>query len=290
MGTWGSALYDNDAASDLKTTVALVAKVPGDGDRLLGILEEAHGSADPADEDGALFWLVVADQFEKRGIVCRRAASMALQVIDSDADLVACKEKGADEKFLRARAKVLQELRERLRQPRPAKAVRKAGKPPPLVLSTGEIYAFPTMSGKAWHPYRLASAGTFVPDGWGALVVLACGRAFEWLPWLALASLTVRTDKRPTLGEALGARLIPHRQTNGAGRFIPKPAHAKGLGLESLGNVALDAALVEPHLSSWSVATAVQFDWTIAYAALSASVVSRGATAGVTLQSLCCAG
>ena len=164
MGAWGSALYDNDAASDLKNTVALVAKVPGDGDRLLGILEEAHGSADPADEDGALFWLVVADQFEKRGIVCRRAASMALQVIDSDADLVACKEKGADEKFLRARAKVLQELRERLRQPRPAKAVRKAGKPPPLVLSTGEIYAFPTMSGKAWHPYRLASAGTFVPD------------------------------------------------------------------------------------------------------------------------------
>lgn len=287
MGTWGTALYDDDSASDLKNTVSLVAKVPADGDRLLELLEEARGSTDPANQDGALFWLVVADQFEKRGIDCKRASRMAIQVIDSGADLVWCKERGADDKFLRARAKVLQELRDRLDHPRPVKPVRKAGKPPPLVLSTGEIYAFPTMAGKAWHPYRLPSAGEFVPDGWGALVVLASGRAFHWLPWLALASLTVQEDKRPTLGDALQARLITHLQTHGAGRFIPKAAHAKGLGLERLGAVDIDAALAEPHLSSWSVATAIQFDWTMAYAAFSASVVRHGGTAGATLASLC---
>jgi hypothetical protein len=119
---------------------------------------------------------------------------------------------------------------------------------------------------------------------------LASGRAFEWLPWLALASLTVPEDKRPTLDEALRGRLIPHAQTHGAGRFIPKPAHAKGLGLELVGVVDIDAALAEPHLSTWPVVTAIQFDWSIAYAALPTSIVGRGVTAGVILSSLCRAG
>jgi hypothetical protein len=38
MGTWSASLYDDDAASDLKNTIALVCKVPGDGERLLSTL------------------------------------------------------------------------------------------------------------------------------------------------------------------------------------------------------------------------------------------------------------
>jgi hypothetical protein len=287
MGTWGASLYDADFAGDLKNTIALVSKVPVAGDRLLELLLQMQGDVDLDDEEGTLFWLVVADQFEKKGIESGQATSNALRIIQSGTDLAACKARGADEKFLKARQKALLELDARLRQPRALKARPKAQKPPPLVLSAGEVYAFPTMAGRAWHPYRLPSDGPFVADGWGALVVLATGRAFEWLPWVALASLTVRSDRKPSFDDALKGQLIPHPQTNGAGRFVPKSAHTKGLQLELLGRIDLDPVLVEPQLSSWKVERAIGYDWTIAYGALSASIVGRGATAGVVLGSLC---
>lgn len=286
MGTWGASLYDDDIASDLKNTVALICKVPADGNRLLELLEQIQENTDPDDDDGSVFWLVVADQFEKRGINSKRAASIALRIIQSETDMAACKAKGADEKFLKARQKALLELATRLRQPRALKVKPKPQKPPPLVLSTGEVFAFPTMAGRAWHPYRLPSAGAFIADGWSALVVLATGRAFEWLPWVALASLTVQPDTKPTFDEALDGQLIPHPQTNGAGRFVPKAAHVKGLQLELLGKIDLDPSLVAPHLSKWKIEDAIAFDWSIAYGALTTTALVRGAAAGVVLRSL----
>lgn len=285
MGTWGAALYDDDTASDLRDTVALVTRVPGNGERLLSLIRQVHGEVDPEDEDAAIFWLVVADLFEKKGIACPEATAHALRIIESGQDLAACASRGADERFLKARGKVLLELAGRLRSPRPTKPPKRPGKPPPLVLAEGQIHAFPTMSGSAWHPYRLDTAGPFVPDGWGALVVLATGRAFEWLPWVAITSLTVKGDVRPSLVDALDGRLIHHPQTAGAGRFIPKPAHAKGLGLELLGTVDLDPARVAPHLSARSIEAAIRFDWTIAYGAIACNP-ERDAQARVALRRL----
>jgi hypothetical protein len=146
------------------------------------------------------------------------------------------------------------------------------------------MYSFPTMHGRAWHPYRLESDGPYEPDGWGALVVLATGRAFDWLPWVALASLTVKHDSMPTFEEAIRGRLILHLQTEGAGRFIPKRAHAHGLGLKLIGHVNLDPVRVAPILSNWSVMQAIKFDWTIAYAAISPD--AKGVPIGVELKSL----
>lgn len=287
MGTWGAGLYDDDAAGDLKNSLDLVAKAPGDGDRILALLEQLHGTGNGADAESAQFWLVIADQFEKKGIACPRAADTALRVIESGVDLARIKDGGADEKLMEARRKVLDDLAGRLRQPRPAKARPTSGRLPPLVLETGQVFAFPTMEGGAWHPYRLPSKGPFVPDGWGALVVLAIGRAFEWFPWVALAGLAVAPDRMPKLQEAIEGRLLPHLQTNGAGRFIPKQAHAKGLGLVLLGKVELDDARVQPQLSDWPVETAVQFDWSIANGALTASSLPGLAGRTVTLRTLC---
>lgn len=284
MGTWSASLYDDDQASDLKNTLAVLCKVPVDGDRLLEFLEEMHGDCDPADEDGALFWLVTADQFERRGIECMKVASMALSVIGSGAFLASAKDAGADEKFLKKRSLVLEELARRLAAPRPFKARKKPGKAPDIILQAGEVYAFPTMKGRAWHPYRLDSEGAFEPDAWGAMVVLATGRAFEWLPWCALVSLTVDPASKPSLDDATRGRLIPHPQTRGAGRFIPKQAHVRGLGLELLGCIPLDAALVEPQLSKSSVEMAIQLDWTISYAAFAPT--AKGVAIGCELASL----
>jgi hypothetical protein len=267
MGTWNAGLYDNDEAADLKNTLALVAKVPGDGDQLFRILGELHGAMADGGED-AWYWLALADQFEKRGLACETVQSQALAIIDGGFDLAHARDSGADEKFLKKRAAVLGELAARIRNPRPVKPVKQAGKAPEMVLETGEVHAFPTMGGKAWNPYRLPSAGPFEPDGWGALVVLDTGRAFDWLPWVGLAALTIDPSRKPTLEDALKARLIPHPQTHGAGRFIPKRAHAKGLGLELLGHIRLDAEKVKAQMSTLPVSNAFELDWTICYAAL----------------------
>ncbi len=282
MGTWGAALYDDDQASDLKNTIALISKVPAEGERLLQILEKNWGNCDPGDDDGRLFWLVVADQFERRGIDCPRLPAMALSIIAGGADLESARDKGADDKFLKERALALDELRQRLIAPRPIKPRKKAGKAPDAVLSTGEVYTFPAMNGVAWCPYRLPYDPPFEPNEWGAMVVLASGRAFDWLPWCALASLTVDPTVKPTLADAAGARLITHLQTNGAGIFVPKKAHATGL--ELLGHIKLDPTLVKPHLSNFGVDAAIQMDWTIAYGAYSASI--KGLPIGCELASL----
>jgi hypothetical protein len=87
MGTWGASLYEDDEAGDLKATLAVLCKVPAHGDRLLEYLGEIYGDCDPATDEGARFWLVTADQFERRGIDCQRAATMALGVIENGSDL-----------------------------------------------------------------------------------------------------------------------------------------------------------------------------------------------------------
>ena len=265
MGTWGPALFDDDNACDLRETLALICKVPLPGDRLLDLLKEIYVNCDPTEDEGALFWLVTADQFERRGIECQQVASTALSIIENGSDLLFAREKGAEEVFLKKRATVLKQLAKRLRSPRKFRPRVPPRKPPAMVVNTGEIYAFPTMNGHAWHPYRVNLQGPFTPDGWGALVVLATGRAFDWLPWVALASLTVKPDRKPTLQDALRARLIFHSQTNGAGLFIPQRSHGRRMGLEILGQTVLDERLVEPHLSKWGIAWAIEHDWPICY-------------------------
>jgi hypothetical protein len=285
MGTWGAALYDDDSASDLRDTIALMCKVPVPGNKLLEFLKKLYGNCDPTDEDGSLFWLVTADQFERRGIECDEVASTALSIIKSGGDLSLAGGKGADEAYLKERAAVLHDLAKRLRSPRPFRPRVTPRNPPPLVVTTVEVYAFRTMKHATWHPYWIPRLyGEFIPDGWGAMVVLATGRAFAWLPWVALASLTVKGQRKPTLEEALRACLMFHSQTMGAGRFIPKPSHAKGMGLELLGQVVLDPRLVKPHLSEWSVEMAIQHDWTMAYGAISPK--NKGAPKGCKLSTL----
>lgn len=281
MGTWNAGLYDSDSAADLKNTLALLCKVPANGERLLDLLTELLGVSETTD---AQYWLVVADQFEKRGLHSARVQAHALALIDDGIALAQARDSGADAAFLKKRASVLTELGARLRSPRPCKARKTPSKAPEMVLQTGEVYAFPTCGGRAWHPYRLADAAPFVADGWGALVVLDSGRVFDWLPWVALASLTVDSARKPSLADALAGQLIFHLQTDGAGRFVPKRAHAKGLGLERLGTVVLDPGLVAPHLSTMPVQAAIELDWTICYGAIKPE--SRHVPLGCCLASL----
>jgi len=285
MSSWGTGLYQDDFAADLKNTIALVSKVPADGDRLLAILRELHGDADLDGDDGTTFWLVVADQFERKGVVSPAVSKRALAVIEDDEDLDRLRDLGLDARGLAARRKVLDELASRLRAPRPSRPVPKAGKPPAMVVAPGEIYAFPTMRGKAVNAWFDSwEAAGFVPDGWGALVVVETGRAFDWLPWCAVASLTVEAQKEPTLDDALAARLLTHPQTDGAARCVPKAGHLTRMRVQCLGTVTLDPARAARIVSRWSVKSSISCGWSIASAAFASSLPSL--PVGVPLREL----
>ena len=284
MGSSGARLYDEDQAADLKNTIGLVCKVPAGGDRLLGILVDMQGDASPSNDDAAVFWLVVADQFERRGIACAQAMSTALALIDNGTDLARLAASGADDEFLARRRIELDELSQRLRKPRATRSLKAPGKPPDFCVEVGDVYAFPTQRGFAHSPHRTPREGPFVADGWGAMVVLDRGRAFDWLPWCALASLTVEPSGRPSLEDARQAQLILHMQTQGAARCVPKRAHLKTMDAELIGRAALDSRRVDPVLSRWSILTAIECGWSIATPAYSKGV--NGPRIGVALRDL----
>src|SRR5690349_22866451 len=74
---------------DLRGTIRAVARLPFDCNKLVDILCETERTAanNPNDEDHTIFWLIVADQFAKRAIVCDRARDKALAIIESGADI-----------------------------------------------------------------------------------------------------------------------------------------------------------------------------------------------------------
>ncbi len=242
MGSWGAGLYQDDTALDLKNTIALLVQLPASGDRLLEILLDNHGEAVGLDDPGGpTFWLVLADQFERRGIACPRAFTQALTAIETGADLRDLESRDAGPTDLRRRAKILTALATRFRSPRPARPRPKGARLPPVVVEVGDVYRFPTMRGEGFNAfYPTWERAGFKPDGWGALLIVAHGRAFDWFPWCAAASLTVSASRPPSLDDAIRSRFISTKQ--GATLIVPRRTHMKKMQMELLGRLNLDPA------------------------------------------------
>src|SRR5437763_6729859 len=70
MGAWGPGLYSSDMAAAMRGVIKSALRLPFDEDRIVDILCEGEQktASDPDDEDHTTFWLVLADQFEKRGV------------------------------------------------------------------------------------------------------------------------------------------------------------------------------------------------------------------------------
>ena len=116
MGVWGTGLYSGDFAKDLSSATRAVAQLPFAGERLADLLcsVEPGAANNASDEDHTTFWLVVADQFAKRGIVCERVRQRALEIIDGGEDVGMLSRLGLDAAGLKKRGKILAELREKI--------------------------------------------------------------------------------------------------------------------------------------------------------------------------------
>jgi hypothetical protein len=203
MGVWGDGLYSGDFATDLRTTICAITRLPFDGDRLVQILSDTEpGPAhNPNDPDYSIFWLVVADQFAKRGISNARTLENALAVIDQGTDLAIHKSLGMPEPRLARRQKMLLAVRERISNPlAPSKPRTTLKKPQPLLMVLGDVLIYPTSNGHCINSYF--SAKEKIPgwkqDGWGAAIIIECGRAFEFLAWYRPLTLVSAVKEKPT--------------------------------------------------------------------------------------------
>jgi hypothetical protein len=202
MGTWGVGLYAGDFAADLRAAVSAVARLPFDGDRLAQILSdiEPGAAANPADEDHSTFWLVAADQFARRGISSPLVRTHALTIIDSGTDLESLAARGMPATALARRSALLSELRARIEAPAAPRRGAILKKPQAFVMAIGEVFTYPTSNGCCINSYfssKLKIPG-WSEDGWGAMVIVDRGHAFDFLAWYRPLVMTVSAEVCPS--------------------------------------------------------------------------------------------
>jgi hypothetical protein len=243
MGAWGIGLYSNDMAADLRDTVKAVSRLPFAANALLDLICSAEPSAaeDPKDEEHTVFWLAVADQFAKRGIDCTRARDRALAIIADGSDLATMAALGMDEKSLRKRRAMLDELRSRILAPIEHKPRPVLKAPQKLVAAPGEALTYPVCKGDPINPYAVGKDYPWVKawkrDGFGAFVVADCGLMFGFLAWYRPLVITEPLTAEPMLATLFEPRMWLMRNPG-----TLSARHYANMQLKPLGRVAIDAA------------------------------------------------
>ena len=240
MGAWGTGLYSGDFAMDLRGTVRAVARLPFTADRLVEVLCDAEpGAARNAhDPDHTAFWLVLADQFWKRGISNPRVRETALSIIEDGRDRATMASLGMPASDLRRRDKVLAELRGRLANLPPPKPRPTLTQPQRYLMELGDCYAYPTSGGDSINPYfaSVEKIRGWAHDGWGIMVIVERGRAFDYLAWYRFVTIGTAVNQKPTEIPLDGTQLWVLRQPG-----TVTPVHIKRMRLEKLGRVTIDA-------------------------------------------------
>jgi len=207
MGAWGAGLYSSDMAADMRAVIKSVLRLPFDEDRIVDILRDCERGAadDPDDEDHTTFWLVLADQFEKRGVAHAPAREKAIAIIDRGDDLNTMEKRAMKPADLRKRGARLAELRARLAAaPRASKPRATIKAPEPYVLDVGVLYACPVRGGNI-NPRggkENFDGSPWIPDGWRQFVILNRGRAFDYLAWYQPLVCKKPVREKPRLADA----------------------------------------------------------------------------------------
>lgn len=91
-----------------------------------------------------------------------------------------------------------------------------------------------------------------MPDSWGAFIVLATGRLYDWFPWALYCSIKVPLERPAKLAEALDASLYSTGQyaLKRAHLCLPKSSHLKQMHAECIGQVAIDTKKIADFLPS----------------------------------------
>ena len=233
MGAWGPGLYSDDFALDLRATLSAVCRLPLDGPEIVKLVCDLESvSQMPDDEDYTIFWLVVADQLQRRGIASE-AQARAMAIIDNNSNLEMLEELGMSAADLKKRQRNLERLRGSLSSPPPDKKRKTLKKPQALLMERGQVYAYPVDSrGNCVNPYFTdATRPEFTQKGWGMFQVVNTGHALGYLAWYELARTRKVVKRQPSLNKA-GAVIDPARRGIGTLTRL----HASRMRFELLGS------------------------------------------------------
>jgi hypothetical protein len=204
MGAWGGGIYESDFGCDMRADIDGFMRAPISDDELLATIAAAHGSGEDDDHVEAFdYWLVLADQLERRGLQRRDIFERAIGIIESGQDLAALEKLDAGRGTLARRRKDTAKLLDRLRDPRPAKQRRPLKKPQPLLFEVGEALAWPTDHGNCFSEYVL---GGFRPDGWGFGVITGTAHEYGVFARYTMQALMWRRPERPSAELAVHCR------------------------------------------------------------------------------------
>jgi len=252
MGVWGTSLYSGDFAMDLRTTINAVVRLPFDPDRLVEILCETEPAAanNPTDEEHTTFWLVLADQFAKRGIVSNRVREKALEILNADEDLAMVAKLRMKPADIRKRRKMLEQLKERIVSAPITKTRSILTNPQSLLMEAGDVIVYPTCGGECINPYFASKELNrhytrdgplpWMQDGWGIAVIIDCGRAFDFLAWYRPLTVAEARSEKPTLQSLMGAVLWKLESPGSC-----SSTHFKKMELEKIGALKIDAQKVK---------------------------------------------
>src|SRR5205085_8228549 len=111
-----AGLYSSDMGAEMRALTKSELRLQFDEDRIVDILRDCERRAadDPGSEDHTTFWLVLADQLEKRGVAHAPTREKAMALIDRGDDLTMMEKRGMKVSDLRKRGAKLAELRARL--------------------------------------------------------------------------------------------------------------------------------------------------------------------------------
>ena len=154
MGTYGTGLYSDDTACDVRDAYreALDAGTDAEGARARVLNAFAEELAGP--DEGVVVRLALADTQFRLGRLGESARREALAVLDAGGDLERWREAGAAE--VRRRTAVLQRLRARLESPQPEPRPVRARRPRASQAVPGRVYAYRARSGQ---PYLIRVVG-----------------------------------------------------------------------------------------------------------------------------------
>jgi len=244
MGAWGSGLYSNDMAEDLRSLVNIALKLPLSVDEIVDLIVEQKQQVAlaPDYEEHTTFWLILADLVWKSGERSSRVFKKATSIVDTGQDIEMCRSLGMSDPDLKKRAKALDDLKAKLTTGNEGKKRKTLAKPMVQLFSVGDLLRFPVdQEGRTANPYlpikHLKSA--FTPISNRSCVIVEVGMAFDFFPWY-----------RPLVQLFENGRSINEWVLTNPGTV--SKSHMKKMSLGIDGNVALSVVWLASVSQSWA--------------------------------------
>lgn len=141
MGAYGTGLYQDDVAADVRDSYINELKKGRDNEEITEELIEKYAGEINDSDDSTVFWLALADTQWKNGRLLEKVKIKALRCIDTGEDIERWRE--SSQSNLRKRQEMLSKLKEQLMSEQPEPKKIRIVRPYICSWKIGDVYALP---------------------------------------------------------------------------------------------------------------------------------------------------